>query len=65
LQIVLILFQHHHYQLQSNDLSDDSKTGLMHDQSEDLRNVIQDNNPKINVSMLNVYQKLTRQLVME
>jgi hypothetical protein len=35
------------YQLQSNDLSDDSKTGLMQDQSEDLGNVIQDNNPKI------------------
>ena len=35
------------YQLQSNDLSYDSKTGLMHDQSEDLGNVIQDNNPKI------------------
>ena len=35
------------YQLQSNDLSDDSRTGLMHGKSEDLGNVIQDNNPKI------------------
>ena len=35
------------YQLKSSDISDDSRTGLMHDQSEDLGNVIQDNNPKI------------------
>lgn len=35
------------YQLQSNDLSNDSRTGLIHDKSEELGKVVQDYNPKI------------------
>lgn len=48
------------YQLQSNDLSDDSRTGLMHDKSEDLGNVIQDNNPKIKSEHVKCVSKVNK-----